>query len=183
MHDALRSTPSTGCRSSVLCSFLVLSALVTAGCGTAYGCWHSWNAAVAAAPESAKVDGRAYTMTAYVWRDFQPIAPPDGRPLAVVVKVTTVDGKPILNDLSLDRVWVVNARQQWSAAPVALTNKRSQVPTPFPGELVPPTRLDATVHDGPKWGPSIKVDVVARLKLGKQTWLVRTKGVEVKRTD
>ncbi|HTW91300.1 MAG TPA: hypothetical protein VMH22_06280 [bacterium] len=138
---------------------------------------------MAAAPESAKVDGRAYTMTAYVWRDFQPIAPPDGRPLAVVVKVTTVDGKPILNDLSLDRVWVVNARQQWSAAPVALTNKRSQVPTPFPGELVPPTRLDATVHDGPKWGPSIKVDVVARLKLGKQTWLVRTKGVEVKRTD
>lgn len=32
-------------------------------------------------------------------------------------------------------------------------------------------------------GPGIKVNVVARLKQGKQTWLVLAAGVDIKRTD
>jgi hypothetical protein len=113
-----------------------------------------------------EIGGREYTLTANAWRDFQPVAPPAGQPLVVVVKVTAADQAPAPADLVIDHVWVLNGKEQWSAKPE-------------PGT----TRLETSVRGGPKWGPGIKVDAVARLKQGKQTWLVRTVGVDIKRTD
>jgi hypothetical protein len=105
-------------------------------------------------------------MSANAWRDFQPVAPPNGQPLVVVVKVSPSDMMPLPIDIAIDRVWVLNDKEQWSAAPA-------------PGA----TGLETAVRNGPKWGPGIKVDVVVRLKRGKQTWLLRAAGVDIKRTD
>ena len=140
--------------------------LAIAGCGTACRCCRSESSSIATAPERVEIDGREYTLTANAWRDFQPVTPPDGQPLVVVVKVTTADQASVPADLAIDHVWVLNGKEQWSAKPE-------------PGT----TRLETSVRGGPKWGPGIKVDVVARLKRGKQTWLVRAAGVEIKRTD
>jgi len=112
------------------------------------------------------IAGREYSLTANAWRDFQPVAPPNGQPLIVVVKVSPSDMMPAPSDLLIDQVSVLNGKEQWSAKPE-------------PGT----TGLEASVRSGPKWGPGIKVDVVARLKQGKQTWLVRAAGVDIKRTD
>jgi hypothetical protein len=113
-----------------------------------------------------EIDGREYTLAANAWRDFQPVAPPNGQPLIVAVKVSPSDMMPAPSDLSLDQVSVLNGKEQWSSKPESGT-----------------TGLEASVRNGPKWGPGIKVDVVARLKQGKQTWLVRAAGVDIKRTD
>ncbi len=113
-----------------------------------------------------EIDGREYTLSANAWRDFQPVAPPDGQPLVVVVKVTTADQASVPADLTIDHVWVLSGKEQWSAAPE-------------PGT----TRLETSVRGGPKWGPGIKADVVVRLKQGKKTWMVRAAGVDIKRTD
>jgi len=118
-----------------------------------------------------KIDGREYTLSANAWRDFQPVAPPDGQPLIVVAKVSPSDMMPLPGDITIDRVWVLNGKKQWSAPPEAETREPAA------------TRLETAVRGGPKWGPGIKVDVVVRLKQGKQTWLVRAPGVEIKRTD
>ncbi len=101
-----------------------------------------------------------------VLRDFQPVAPRDGQPLVVVVKLTSAEPIPTPADLAIDHVWVLNGKEQWSAKPATGT---------APSETA--------VRGGPKWGPGIKVDVVARLRQGKQTFLVRAVGVDIKRTD
>jgi hypothetical protein len=148
----------------VLLCCAVLTA--TAGCGTACRCCRPAAASPASAPERVEIGGREYSLTANAWRDFQPVAPPNGQPLIVVVKVSPSDMMPLPNDIAIDHIWVLNGKEQWSAAPE-------------PGA----TGLETAVRNGPKWGPGIKVDVVVRLKQGKQTWLVRAAGVDIKRTD
>lgn len=145
---------------------LCLALVVVAGCGTACRCCRSNTASIASAPERVEIDGREYTLTANAWRDFQPIAPPDGQPLIVVVNVSPSDMMPSPADITVDRVWVLNGKKQWSAKPEQST-----------------TPLETAVRGGPKWGPGIKVDVVVELKRGEQTWLVRAAGVDIKRTD
>ncbi len=147
---------------AMLCWALV----VVTGCGTACRCNRSETVSIASAPERVRIDGREYTLAANAWRDFQPVAPPDGQPLIVVVKVSPSDMMPLPSDIAIDRVWVLNGKEQWSAPPEPAT-----------------TRLESAVRGGPKWGPGIKVDVAVRLKQGKQTWLLRVAGVEIKRTD
>jgi hypothetical protein len=120
-----------------------------------------------------EIDGRQYTLAASLWRDFMPMAPPDGESLVAVLKVSPSDMMPLPADLAIDHVWVLNGEKQWSVA----VGKPSGV-----GQS-PATHVEQSVRGGPKWGPGIKVDVVARLKQGKQTWLVRAAGVEIKRTD
>ena len=140
--------------------------VVVVGCGSACRCCRRTAVAPASAPERVEIDGREYTLTANAWRDFQPVAPPDGQPLITMVKVVAVDGMAVPVDLSVDRVWVLNGKEQWSASPE-------------PGTI----GLETAVRNGPKWGPGIEVDVVARLKQGEQTWLVRQADVQIKRTD
>jgi hypothetical protein len=139
--------------------------MVVAGCGTACRCCRPAAASPASAPERVEIDGREYTLSVNAWRDFQPVAPPDGEPLIVVVRVSAAEPIPTPADLSIDHVWVLKGKEQWSAKPDSRSSS------------------EAAIRGGPKWGPGIKVDVVARLKQGKKTWLVRAAGVEIKRTD
>ena len=91
--------------------------MAVAGCGTACRCCRPGAASPTSAPERVKIDGREYTLTANAWRDFQPVAPPNGQPLVVVVKVSPSDMMPLPSDIVLDHVWVLNGKEQWSAAP------------------------------------------------------------------
>jgi hypothetical protein len=139
--------------------------MAVAGCGTACRCCRPAVASPASAPERVEIGGREYTLSVNAWRDFQPVAPPDGQPLIVVVRAAAADGTPMPASISVDRVWVLNGKEQWSAKPDSRSSS------------------EAAIRGGPKWGPGIKVDVVARLKQGKKTFLVRAAGVDIKRTD
>jgi len=147
--------------------------VLVVGCGTACRCCRSAAASPASAPEQVRIEGREYTLAASAWRDFQPVAPPDGQPLIVAVKVSPSDMMPLPTNLAIDRVWVLNGKKQWSAVPEE----------PGDGGESPAARLESAVRGGPKWGPGIQVDVVVRLRQGRQTWLLRAAGVEIKRTD
>ncbi len=160
----------------VTASILLLSCaafFVVTGCGTACRCCRSESASVATAPERVEIDGREYTISASAWRDFQPVAPPDGQPLVVIVKVSAADKEALPADLSIDRVWVVNGKARWGAKAEAASLRG----------VTSPTNIETAVRGGPKWGPGIKVDVVAQLSQGKRTFLVRAAGVDIKRTD
>jgi hypothetical protein len=153
-------------RATVNTVLLCCAALVAvAGCGAACRCCRPAAASPASAPEWVEIGGREYTLTANAWRDFQPVAPPDGEPLIVAVGVSAAEPIPIPADLLIDHVWVLNGKEQWSAKPDGRSSS------------------EAVIRGGPKWGPGIKVDVVARLRQGKKTWLVRAAGVEIRRTD
>ena len=152
----------------VTASIVLLSCaafVVSAGCGTACRCRNSESALIASAPERVQIEGREFSLSVSAWRDFQPVAPPNGQPLIVMIKVSAADASSLPADLLLDQVWVLNGKEQWSVKP------ESSSPS------------EAAIRGGPKWGPGIKVDVVARLRQGKQTFLVRAAGVDIKRTD
>ena len=149
----------------------VLVATVLIGCGTACKCHRQAADVVSTAPERVEIDGREYSLAASLWRDFQPIAPPNGQPMAAVLKVSPSDMMPLPTDLVIDHLWVLNGKKQWSAAAEPPAGQSSV------------SNLDQTVRGGPKWETGILVDVVVRLRQGKQTWLLRQAGVKVKRTD
>lgn len=126
----------------------------------------------ATVPTTVQVDGYQLTLEAHLWRDFQPVAPPDGWPLVAVLRVKTADGRPFPASVTADRVSVVYGDQVWTAP------ARQE----HPGWR--PDLLEVVARDGPKWGPHVKVDVVVRLRgSGGQEYLLRAPDQLIGRTD
>jgi hypothetical protein len=125
------------------------------------------------APEQLELAGRKLKLEAYLWRDFQPISPPDGRPLIASVKIQTTDGKALPKGIQVDSVWVLNRDNAWS--PVAKEVRKGNEDL---------SAWEIVIRDGPKWGPDIHVDVVVLLKDQKgQVYLLRASDQMIHRTD
>ena len=107
----------------------------------------------ALAPRVVSVDGATLRLEASLWRDFQPISPPDGKPLIAGLRVITVDGAPIPSTLRADSVWIYNGSGVWAAS-VTEEQLRTAGASFF----------DVVARNGPKWGPGIEVDVVVQLR-------------------
>jgi hypothetical protein len=114
------------------------------------------------APTSVILAGQPFALPVSLYRDFAPSSPADGRPLAAVVRLPDH-----LAAVRVERVWVLLGEQVWSADV----------------EQVAGTQ-DWVARDGPKWGPGVAVDVVARLREpGGEGVLVRAAGRIIQRTD
>ena len=110
---------------------------------------------------------------AELWRDFMPISPPGGKPLAGVVWVWAADRASAGPVPAADRCWVVHGESAWVTVPI---------PEP------PPAESDSflaryAIREGPLWGPGARVDVVLRLQGERGPILIRTAGQEITRTD
>lgn len=115
-----------------------------------------------ATPTSAIISGQPFELQVDLWRDFMPVAPPDGQPLAVVVRLPDQ-----MTGVSVERIWVIFGDRLWSAD----------------AEQVPGTQ-DWVARGGPKWGPEVRVDVVAQLReAGGRAILVRAADRLIQRTD
>ena len=125
------------------------------------------------APEEISLGGATVHLGTYLWRDFQPITPPDGKPLIAVLRVTSVDATAIPATLQADSAWVLNTDLAWAAA-VREEQPRGASPSFF----------EVVARGGPKWGPGIYVDVVVRLHddAGRQV-LLQARGQFINRTE
>jgi hypothetical protein len=88
------------------------------------------------------------------WLGIPPIGP-DGEPLIAGIRLVEVDSLAIPRDVTMDYLWVVNGDETWA--------------TEFTDEERPPQppyRIERVARNGPKWGPGITVDVVARVRAG-----------------
>lgn len=123
-------------------------------------------------PTQVRVDGYDLTLEAHLWRDFQPISPPDGRPLVATLWVKTADGRAFPAGVTADRVSVVYGDLVWTA-PARQENASWN-----------PSVHEAIARDGPKWGPHVTVDVVVRLRgPGGSEFLIRAPDQRIGRTD
>jgi hypothetical protein len=109
------------------------------------------------------LDGRSLSLSAYLWRDFNPSSPPDGTPMIAVLKVATFDKKPFPSGVRMDRAWVLFGEQVWETSEF-----RDQVKSPPYDKdswinCSDSPVCEATARNGPKWGPGVFVDVVVRL--------------------
>ncbi|HEY8185890.1 MAG TPA: hypothetical protein VIF64_07460 [Pyrinomonadaceae bacterium] len=138
------------------------------------------------APTEIVMDGRSLSLSAYLWRDFMPSSPPDGKPMIAVFKVATSDKKPFPSGVRTDWAWVLFGEQMWEASEL-----KEQLEGPYcqdssgKGIKCPDSPvLISIARDGPKWGPGVFVDVVVRLtdKEGRH-YLLRGPKQYVLRTD
>jgi hypothetical protein len=130
-------------------------------------------AQVRSAPDSVTVAGVGLRLSTYLWRDFMPVAPPDGQPLAAALFITTADSSEFPAELSADAAWVLNGSGVWA----------TWVSETFPRAPDYPT-LRVFADGGPKWGPGIEVDVVVRLRAAAgAAWYLRARRQVIQRTD
>ncbi|HEU4882418.1 MAG TPA: hypothetical protein VFT45_09245 [Longimicrobium sp.] len=123
-------------------------------------------------PTRIQVDGRELVLDTYLFRDFMPASPPDGRPLIAGLKVRTVDGSPLPAGIGAETVSVLYLDEVWTA-PARLEHP-SQIPSV----------LELVARDGPKWGPAVNVDVVLQLRdRSGQAYRLRAADQPIHRTD
>jgi hypothetical protein len=104
------------------------------------------------APTRIVLGGRTLTLDASLWRDFMPVSPPDGKPLAGALRIKTEDGSAVPAGVAADTAWVVHLSEVWSTLVI-----------PQPRENTAPV-YEVSVMNGPKWGPNVTVDVIVRLR-------------------
>lgn len=99
------------------------------------------------------IDGINFTFHIFLWRDFQPIGPPNGTSLLAVVYLvaTNVETFPV-EKISCNRMMVFYQNDTWSATFVF---QEAGYPNP--------NSLWLGASGGPKWGPFVHVDVILEL--------------------
>jgi hypothetical protein len=126
------------------------------------------------APEQVTLrNGQSLRLTAFLWRDFQPISPPDGKPLIAVFRVGTTDQTPLTGGTRVDGAWVVLGDEVWDARP-AEEHPRD------PGSHT----LEVVGRNGPKWGPGVSVDVIVQVRDQQNaTYRLQVRQQPIHRTD
>ena len=66
-------------------------------------------------PDTIVVENRKMYLSTFLWRDFQPVSPKDGKPLIALVYVTGVDTMQLRITISADAVWIVYINQAWKS--------------------------------------------------------------------
>lgn len=128
-----------------------------------------------AAPDTLTLGDQNLVLRAFMWRDFQPISPPDGKPLIAIFWVYSADSTALPAGLTADAAWVVSGENVWDTY---LTDEE-----PPPSEQQP-YQLHKIAREGPKWGPGIEVDAVVRLRDERgESYLVRAPSQYISRTD
>jgi hypothetical protein len=125
------------------------------------------------APEESEVQGRTYVLETELWRDFMPFSPPDGKPLIALIRVCARDSAELPAELDIARLWVIKGKDMWE--------------TRFSGQAARPNlyTLERVARDGPKWGPNVRVDVVAGLvhEADDKIYLLRASDQLIFRTE
>ena len=67
------------------------------------------------APEEIEIDNRRYVLDVFLWRDFMPFCPPNGRPLIASISVTATDSLEVPKSIDVDRIWIVNGSDVWES--------------------------------------------------------------------
>jgi hypothetical protein len=112
---------------------------------------------LSSAPTRIVADGQTLTLTTFLYRDFMPISPPDGKPLGGTLRIQTDDGSPVSAGVTAETSWVINKGEVWSTT-VEQWPRADTAPN-----------YEVIVRGGPKWGPNVTVDVVARVRDSKGT--------------
>ena len=104
-------------------------------------------------PSTATLAGQSISIEPYLWRDFMPSSPPNGQPLVAIVRVRAAGGAPLAPAIVADSLWVVMGDRVWAARAV------QEQPRSATGAY-----LEVIARNGPKWGPGVRVDVIARIR-------------------
>jgi len=120
-------------------------------------------------------EGRQLCLSTYLWRDFQPISPPDGKPLIALIHIIPTDTAQLPSTIITDAIWIIYGQQIWKSW------FENENPPPDPYH---PNSISKIARGGPKWGPGVYVTVVVRIKdRNNNSQLLRASNQMIYRTD
>jgi len=119
------------------------------------------------------IDSQDFFLEAYLWRDFMPISPPNGKPLISINWLISVDSSVIPKNIELKQQYVIYDDLVWISQYENETH-----PTPD-------YKLERVSRNGPKWGPFVTVKVVAKITdtKTKKNYYLKLDSVRILRTD
>lgn len=124
---------------------------------------------VCAAADRLEIDGQHFVLECHLNRDFMPISPPGGKPLTALIRLIEVDHLEINPGIDMTYLWVLKGCDVWET-------EFSDAERP----PQPPYRIERVAGDGPKWCPSISVDVVVNVVDGAgNSYLIRSRDVPI----
>lgn len=123
------------------------------------------------ASEEVSIDNTTFSLETYMWRDFMPISPPDGKPLIVITKIHTIGVIEFPVAISIERIWIIDG-----------TNISSTTAT---DEFkVYGNKYEMVFRDGPKWGPGNLIDVCVKMKsISGNSYYLKAVDQPIYRTD
>lgn len=127
------------------------------------------------AVETLTIGSNSLVLEAYLWRDFMPISPENGKPLISINRLVCTNSVKIPDNISMVKQYVFYGDEIWVA------DYENEPPAPS----CPENTMERISRNGPKWGPKIYVDVVSEIhdsKTNKKYYIERKK-VYVERTD
>ena len=127
------------------------------------------------AEDTLLIENTKLALDMYLWRDFMPQSPPDGKPLRAAINVIPL-GNPFIPDgLEVDKFWILKDEEVWSGP---LKSVREDLPAQNR------VKLEKMAQGGPKWGPDISVTVVVQIVDGKgNRYLLKASDQKIHRTD
>lgn len=124
--------------------------------------------------ETLQIESNYFTLDAYLWRDFMPSSPPNGRPMISVNKLIETNSDTIPDHIDLIKQYVIHGNSIW------VTDYEDEK-----RNSNSPHIIERVSRDGPKWDTGISVDVVTKVydsKTGENHFLI-LKNVTINRTD
>ena len=116
------------------------------------------------------IDGQEITLNAYLWRDFAPVSPANGKHLTARIEVIASKGNDLPVGLDTDKVWIIVDGEVWS--------------TFYTEELfkVDARRIVKIARDGPKFDVGKKAAVVVSINYKNNLYLLRSSDQKIQRT-
>ncbi len=126
------------------------------------------------ARDTIRIAGVDLILETYLWRDFMPVSPKDGKPLRAVVNLIPVNKPSLPQDVMMDKIWIVNDQETWS-------DSLSYVGQKVTGAKL--SKLEMMVQGGPKWEPGTLVKVIVQVKDDQgKIFLLQAKDQPIHRT-
>ena len=127
------------------------------------------------AVEILTIGSNSFVLDAYLWRDFQPVSPANGKPMISINWLVSTDFAKIPENISMVKQYVFYEDEIWVA------DYENEAPAPS----LPEYKLERISRNGPKWGPQIYVDVISQIRDSKtnKDYYIERKNVFVARTD
>jgi len=119
------------------------------------------------------IDTNNYFLDTYLWRDFQPISPPNGKPLISINWLIRADSNAIPVNIKLKLQYVIYGDSVWIAD---YTNET---------HLTPEFKQEKVSRNGPKWGPHVYVNIIAKISdtIANRDYYLKRSNAFIGRTD